>query len=58
MWVCLCMWVGKNCICGDGNLLAAHWLNDVEGERLPGKSGERVHGDEDGGMQRWWVVGG
>lgn len=58
MYVCLCTCVGKNSICGDGNLLAAHWLTDVEGEGLLGKSGERVHGDEDGGMQRHWVVGG
>ena len=48
--VCVCVrtWVGVNSLCGDGNLLAAHWLTDVEGgEAFFKKLWEE---DEGGGM--------
>lgn len=56
--MCVHTWVGMNGICGDGNLLDAYWLTDVEGERLQPRGGERVHGDEDAGMQGCRDMGG
>lgn len=42
----VCLWLGMNGLCGDGNLLAAYWLPDVEEVGFSSRSGVSVQRDE------------
>lgn len=46
----MCTWVGVNSHCGDGNLLAAHWLTDVV---MNGCISDSVRAPAEKGIQIW-----